>query len=628
MPTEYGDCCAGALCKMPNRSVTFYHRCIVCGGFLHVPCEHTDIDDNTTCVKCYPKPNPFGGKSPRKMASTARGDSITSPTVEELEIQDLPQLPTVTQVGGEPEESPGITTRSNRQKQGGKEVDGTGKASPAQLPPPAPPPKTTSRKKQKRDGAEVRIGLGKRVKVSRGDIFHVLSPNQRQFIPQDIGNSHPLFGKVIGGGGNKSAKKGWDIELDILPCDDNKVINVSRNKLSVLAPGEDEDVVRHLTQAEKLQQITVEEEEKKKKQSPMVKCQAEFAKLSKEVLAEATVFTMTYGSKEAEFIDWETLSDQEYHYDTIFRPPTSSNVVSSSFDFQCSIQENFFEHVFPSVVGHAEIIDKFLSDPRATYHDTVQSHNILFHDANDDDPDWKVLTLNTLFDFSFFNISLIFFVSFFIPFSQVKQCYVLLIAAATELENGVENLWKSGMKGVRRNYPDFGRFMSINGMHAFCSAAPYAWADEKYWYLPDRDTPWEMFLPCVYEFNDTRKLLVKSLMVMLDESMSGWRPKTSKLGGLPNISFEPRKPVPLGTMFRNGADCMSGVLVFQDVVQAPESQSKKNTSMNLLIYQEIHQSPRTQLRYFVKLKGLKSLKVVGLAETHGLEVSCLLSKSW
>ncbi len=159
MPSEYGDCCAGALCKMPNRSVTFYHCCIVCGGFLHVPCGHTDIDDNTTCVKCYPKPNPFGGKSPREMASTARGDSITSPTVEESEIQDLPQLPTVTQVGGEPEESPGITTRSNRQdlpqlptvtqvggepeespgittrsnrqKQGGKEVDGTGKASPA-----------------------------------------------------------------------------------------------------------------------------------------------------------------------------------------------------------------------------------------------------------------------------------------------------------------------------------------------------------------------------------------------------------------------------------------------------------------------------------------------------------------
>jgi hypothetical protein len=117
--------------------------------------------------------------------------------------------------------------------------------------------------------------------------------------------------------------------------------------------------------------------------------------------------------------------------------------------------------------------------------------------------------------------------------------------------------------------------MSINEMQAFCSAAPYAWAEERYWYLPDRDTPWEMFLPCIYEFNNNRQRIIISLMVMLDESMSGWRPKTSKLGGLPNITFEPRKPVPLGTMFCNGADCMSGVLVFQDVVQAPEIQSKK-----------------------------------------------------
>jgi hypothetical protein len=104
------------------------------------------------------------------------------------------------------------------------------------------------------------IGLGKSVKVTHGDIFHVLSPNQQRFIPQDIGNSPPLFGKVIGGGWNKSAKKGWEIELDILPCDDNKVLNVSQSKLSVLAPGEDEDM-----ESEKMQQLTAEEDEKKKK---------------------------------------------------------------------------------------------------------------------------------------------------------------------------------------------------------------------------------------------------------------------------------------------------------------------------------------------------------------------------
>ena len=49
----------------------------------------------------------------------------------------------------------------------------------------------------------------------------------------------------------------------------------------------------------------------------------------------------------------------------------------------------------------------------------------------------------------------------------------------------------------------------------------------------------------------------------------------SKLGGLPKYTFKPRKPVPLGTMFRNGAKCISGVLVFQDVVQLTEVQARK-----------------------------------------------------
>ncbi len=77
--------------------------------------------------------------------------------------------------------------------------------------------------------------------------YHLTSNNS-----QDIRNSHPLFGKVIGGGGNKTAKKGQDIKLDILLFDDNKVVNVTRSKLSVFGLADDENVERHLTQAEKL----------------------------------------------------------------------------------------------------------------------------------------------------------------------------------------------------------------------------------------------------------------------------------------------------------------------------------------------------------------------------------------
>ena len=63
--------------------------------------------------------------------------------------------------------------------------------------------------------------------------------------------------------------------------------------------------------------------------------------------------------------------------------------------------------------------------------------------------------------------------------------------------------------------------------------------------------------------------------------MSRWSPKTSKLGGLPNYTYEPRKPINLGTMFRNGVECITGIIVFQDVVQLPEHQGKKEFSNRL-----------------------------------------------
>ena len=156
------------------------------------------------------------------------------------------------------------------------------------------------------------------------------------------------------------------------------------------------------------------------------------------------------------------------------------------------------------------------------------------------------------------------------PDWRFKICYTIMIASASEIHNGVENLWKRGLSKGRRAYPDFGRYMPINYFKAFMAAAPYCWCDEKYWYIDKRDRPWDIFLPIVTEFNNKRKELFVVDMLMMDESMSGWRPKTSKLGGLLNYTYEPRKPIPLGAMFRNAAECITGCLVFQDVVQLPE----------------------------------------------------------
>ena len=65
---------------------------------------------------------------------------------------------------------------------------------------------------------------------------------------------------------------------------------------------------------------------------------------------------------------------------------------------------------------------------------------------------------------------------------------------------------------------------------------------------------------------------------MLDESMSAWRPKTTKLGGLPHLTHEPRKPIPLGTMFRNSAECWTGILKYYDIVDVSEKQAQKEFS--------------------------------------------------
>jgi hypothetical protein len=89
----------------------------------------------------------------------------------------------------------------------------------------------------------------------------------------------------------------------------------------------------------------------------------------------------------------------------------------------------------------------------------------------------------------------------------------LLIAAATEVENDIENLWKRGRVCYHRYFTDFGMFMVMNEMKALCSAAPFCWAKEEFLYLPQRDTPWDVFIPCLSEWNNVQKNLVNAAMI-------------------------------------------------------------------------------------------------------------------
>jgi len=80
---------------------------------------------------------------------------------------------------------------------------------------------------------------------------------------------------------------------------------------------------------------------------------------------------------------------------------------------------------------------------------TVREEKIHFHQEGvDEDPDWVV-----------------------------KQCYLLMIAAVTEAEVGVDNLWKRGESGGRHKHPDFGQYVPKNVFKAFSCAAAFVFAE-------------------------------------------------------------------------------------------------------------------------------------------------------
>ena len=74
--------------------------------------------------------------------------------------------------------------------------------------------------------------------MQRFQLYHILSNDkQRSCIPKNLPNNYNFFGTVVSRGSGRSS---WNICFDLLPCDENIVGNVSRGKLAVVQPGEEE----------------------------------------------------------------------------------------------------------------------------------------------------------------------------------------------------------------------------------------------------------------------------------------------------------------------------------------------------------------------------------------------------
>ena len=147
----------------------------------------------------------------------------------------------------------------------------------------------------------------------------------------------------------------------------------------------------------------------------------------------------------------------------------------------------------------------------------------------------------------------------------------LMIGAADCSEKG-ENLWtERSTKKWKRHWrsvasqTNFGKFMRFYRFKQFKRFVTLIWQVEERQQRKN-DDPWWQFRDAINMFNQIRRdFVLPSEIIAMDESMSAFRPQTTKTGGLPNISYIMRKPENLGTEFKCVVCPVTGVMMFLEI---------------------------------------------------------------
>jgi hypothetical protein len=162
--------------------------------------------------------------------------------------------------------------------------------------------------------------------------------------------------------------------------------------------------------------------------------------------------------------------------------------------------------------------------------------------------------------------------------------FVGILISAGPHGKGGKKLWEKpsqseGFFGMTQpiNYgPDGLNIMAYYRFNQIKESFPWSFQDKTKAAEEDAEEgsydPWNMVLLLVNGYNKNRHdWVAASVRKTLDESMSAFRPRTSKTGGFPNISYILRKPEPLGTEFKVIACAVTGKLADCCVVRAPWS---------------------------------------------------------
>ena len=166
---------------------------------------------------------------------------------------------------------------------------------------------------------------------------------------------------------------------------------------------------------------------------------------------------------------------------------------------------------------------------------------------------------------------------------ELRTFWWIVRAAALHSEKGMQLFLKFATAAARkwagsRDPANFGQYMRARRFLYLRKWCVYSFAtDEELTFQknnPGKST-WAQVEAMFDQLGEERKEMFagaarrgEEIRTILDEMMIAWRPKTSQLGGLPNITFEPRKPKNLGTMLKDGRDTQTGLHRHVEIVKA------------------------------------------------------------
>ena len=109
----------------------------------------------------------------------------------------------------------------------------------------------------------------------------------------------------------------------------------------------------------------------------------------------------------------------------------------------------------------------------------------------------------------------------------VNKFYLIMIDLVSEVQHGIENMWMRGKSNRRINHPRFGKHTSRNYLKTFPAAAPSYFSDKNWWCV-GKDAERRTCSSLNWKVQQKRIQSIKFVLLILDELMPGYIPKTSE----------------------------------------------------------------------------------------------------